>query len=153
MTKVSFADGDGRTARLWQNILLYNFKEIFEYLPIELQIYKYQEEYYKAIADCHKNGNSNKFIEFMLNMIVETLNEAIKVPSIELTNESININKLLSIMDINNPLTANIIMERLGIKSKETLRKQYLDPAIKQGLIKLTIPDKPTSKNQMYYKI
>lgn len=147
-----FSDGNGRTARLWQNIILYNFKEIFEYLPIESQIYKYQDEYYKAIADCHKNGNSNVFIEFMLHMIDETLNEVIETPSVQLTSETININKLLNIMEINEPLTANDIMERLGIKSKETLRKQYLHPAITQGFIKLTIPDKPTSKNQMYYK-
>ena len=44
------------------------------------------------------------------------------------------------------------IMEKLEIKSKETLRSKYLDPAIAKGLIKLTVPDKPTSKNQKYYK-
>ena len=44
-------------------------------------------------------------------------------------------------------------MHSLGIKSKETLRSTYLDPAIKEGVIALTIPDKPTSKNQMYYKV
>lgn len=32
-----FSDGNGRTVRLWQNILLYNWKESFEYLPIESQ--------------------------------------------------------------------------------------------------------------------
>lgn len=45
------------------------------------------------------------------------------------------------------------IMDKLGIKSKETLRSTYLDPAIKEGVIALTISDKPTSKNQMYYKV
>ena len=49
-------------------------------------------------------------------------------------------------------MTATEIMEKSGIKSKETLRGKYLDPAIKQGLVSLTIPDKSTSKNQMYYK-
>ena len=44
-------------------------------------------------------------------------------------------------------------MIKLNIKSKNTLRKQYLNPAIKQGLIALTIPDKPNSSKQMYYKI
>jgi len=44
-------------------------------------------------------------------------------------------------------------MDKLNIKSKENLGSMYLDPTIKQGLIKLTIPDKPTSKNQKYYKI
>ena len=50
-------------------------------------------------------------------------------------------------------MSANEIMNKLGIKSKETLRNTYLNPAIKSGLVRLTIPDKPTSKNQMYYKI
>ena len=50
-------------------------------------------------------------------------------------------------------MTATEIMDRLKIKSKETLRRAYLDPAIKEGVVALTIPDKPTSKNQMYYKV
>ena len=50
------------------------------------------------------------------------------------------------------PLSANEIMERLGIKSKETLRNSYLNPAIENGLIRMTLPDKPKSKNQRYFK-
>ena len=59
----SFTNGNGRMVRLWQNSLLYKWKNIFEYLPIESKIYKYQDEYYKAISKCHKNGNSNVFIK------------------------------------------------------------------------------------------
>ena len=147
-----FSDGNGRIARLWHNSLLYQWKDIFEYLPIESKIHKYQKEYYKAIAESHKNGNSNSFINFMLKMIDETLDEAISTSHLPITNELLNITKLLDIMEINTPLTANEIMIKLGIKSKETLRSQYLDPAIKQGFINLTIPNKPTSKNQKYYK-
>ncbi len=146
-----FTNGNGRMVRLWQNSILYKWKEIFEYLPIESKIYKYQDEYYDSIATCHKNANSNLFIEFMLKMIDETLDELVSTPH-TLTEETININKLLNVMDTNKPMTAIEIMEKLKIKSKETLRGQYLNPAIKQGLINLTIPDKPTSKNQMYYK-
>ena len=104
---------------------------------------------YKRIEE---NVNSNVFIEFMLKMIDETLDEAISTSHLPITNETININKLLVVMESGKPMTATEIMEKLGIKSKETLRGQYLDPAIKQGLVCLTIPDKPTSKNQMYYK-
>lgn len=147
-----FSDGNGRMARLWQNSLLYQWKDIFEYLPIESKIHKYQEEYYQAIAESNKNGNSNFFIDFMLKMIEETIDEAISTSRLPITNELININKLLDIMISNSPLSANEIMTKLGIKSKETLRSQYLDPAIKQELVHLTIPDKPTSKNQKYYK-
>ena len=153
MTKVSFADGNGRTVRLWQNILLSKWKEIFEYLPIESQIYKYQDDYYKAINNCNHNGESTEFVEFMLKMIDEVLDEAIKTSSAPITETGININKLLNVMEYNVPMTANKIMDKLGIKSKETLRATYLDPAIKEGVVALTIPDKPTSKNQMYYKV
>ena len=147
-----FTNGNGRTVRLWQNSILYKWKDIFEYLPIESKIHKYQDEYYDSIAKCHKNANSNVFIEFMLKMIDETLDEPISTSHLPITNETININKLLDVMESSKPMTANEIMEKLGIKSKETLRGQYLDPAIKQGLVNLTNPDKPTSKNQMYYK-
>ena len=58
----------------------------------------------------------------------------------------------LCLLEKNVPLSANEIMTRLNIKSKNTLRNQYLHPAIKQGLIKLTIPDKPNSSKQAYYK-
>ena len=81
------------------------------------------------------------------------LDETINTDSIQLTEEGININKLLNVMEYNIPMTANQIMEKLGIKSKETLRTTYLDPAIKKDVVRLTIPDKPTSKNQMYYKL
>ena len=147
-----FTNGNGRTVRLWQNSILYKWKDIFEYLPIESKIHKYQDEYYDSIAKCHKNANSNVFIEFMLKMIDETLDEAISTSHLPITNETININKLLDVMESGKPMTATEIMEKLGIKSKETLRGQYLDSAIKKGLVNLTIPDKPTSKNQMYYK-
>ena len=147
-----FTNGNGRMVRLWQNSILYQWKNIFEYLPIESKIQKYQDEYYHSITQCHKNANSNVFIEFMLKMIDETLDEAISTSHLPITNETININKLLDVMETGKPMTANEIMEKLEIKSKETLRGRYLDPAIKQGLVNLTIPDKPTSKNQMYYK-
>lgn len=147
-----FGDGNGRTARLWQNVLLTKWNPIFEYIPIESKIQKYQNEYYESIAMCHKNGNSNAFIEFMLKMIDETLDEVIQGVKRESKNISDQVNKLLEIMDLDIPISANEIMKRLGIKSKETLRGSYLNPAIENGLIRMTIPDKPNSKNQKYIK-
>ena len=136
-----------------QNILLSQWKEIFEYVPIESQIKKYQDKYYKVINNCNKNGNSNEFIEFMLQMINEVLEELLETIDKEISHISIYVSKLLDIMDYNIPMSSNEIMDKLGIKSKETLRANYIDPALENGLIKMTLPDKPTSKNQMYYKI
>ena len=148
-----FSDGNGRTARLWQNVILSKWKGLFEYLPIESQIHKYQDNYYKAINNCNHKGESTEFIEFMLEMIDAVLDETITTSLAPITEVGININKLLNVLEYNVPMTANEIMDKLGIKSKETLRATYLDPAIKEGVIALTIPDKPTSKNQMYYKL
>ena len=44
------------------------------------------------------------------------------------------------------------IMIELGYRDKKTVRK-YLDPLVKQGRIAMTIPDKPTSRNQKYITI
>lgn len=147
-----FSDGNGRIARLWQNVLLTKWNTFFEYIPLESYIEKYQNEYYDTISKCHINGNSNLFIEFILNMLDEALDDTLKNMDKEANNISIQVNKLLEVMDKDIPLSANEIMKRLNIKSKETLRNSYLNPAIKNGLVKMTIPDKPNSKNQRYIR-
>lgn len=50
-------------------------KRPFTYLPIESIIKKNQEEYYTAIQNCNNAGNSNEFIEFMLKIISESIDE------------------------------------------------------------------------------
>ena len=147
-----FSDGNGRTVRLWQNILLTKWKPIFEYVPIETAIKKYQNDYYKAIANCNAKGDSTEFIEFMLKMIDEVLDDLIKNANIEIKHINSYIAKLLDVMDYNIPMSIKEIMEKLGLKSRSSFIKTYLNPALEQGLIKMTIKDKPTSKNQRYYK-
>lgn len=147
-----FSDGNGRLARLWQNILLCKWKPVFEYIPIESFIKKYQQEYYNKIALCHSIGKSNDFIEFMLTVIDSTLDDILFNIQRECENISDQVNKLLSVLEDDIPYSANEIMKRLNIKSKETLRNTYLNPAIENGLIRMTIIDKPNSKNQKYIK-
>ena len=55
-------------------------------------------------------------------------------------------------MEYDVPYTAKRIMELLSLKSKETLREHYITPALEMGLIVMCIPDKPTSRNQMYIR-
>ena len=148
-----FSDGNGRTSRLWQNVMLSNWEEIFEYVPIESQIKKYQNEYYNTINNCNKNGTSTEFIEFMLKMIDETLLELLNATSVQSSHISSYVNKLLEVMETGVAMTSNEIMEKLGMKSRISFRDNYLNPALENGLIKMTNPDKPTSKNQMYYKV
>lgn len=70
-----FHDGNGRTARLWQTAILSNWEKAFTYLPIESMIKKNQEEYYTVIQNCNNVGESTEFIEFMLKMIDNTIDE------------------------------------------------------------------------------
>lgn len=148
-----FSDGNGRTARLWQNILLSNWKNIFEYVPIESQIKEYQDKYYKTIHNCNLKGNSTEFIEFMLKMIDEVLENLIENTSAEANYISTYVKKLLNVMKDQPAMTTKELMDKLGLKSRLSFRKNYIDPALKNGLIKMTNPEKPTSKNQSYYKV
>ena len=59
---------------------------------------------------------------------------------------------MLEVMEYDVPYTSSAIMEQLGLKLKENLRKNYINPAIELGVIKMTLPDKPNSKNQRYIK-
>ena len=68
-----FSDGNGRMGRFWQSLKLSNLSEVFEYLPIESVIKEHQIEYYKVLSICDKAGDSTAFIEFMLNLIYESL--------------------------------------------------------------------------------
>ena len=62
------------------------------------------------------------------------------------------VTKLLNVMEYDIPYSANELLSLLNIKSKETLRASYLNPALENGIIKMTLPDKPNSKNQKYVK-
>ncbi len=148
-----FSDGNGRMARLWQNVILTKWAEVFEYIPIETQIKKYQSDYYKAINDCNLSGNSTIFIEFMLKMIDETIKDLLKRTMTPTKHESGYVSKLLDIMEYGVAMSAAEMMNELGLKSRTSFTKAYLKPALEKGLIKMTIPNKPTSKNQMYYKV
>lgn len=148
-----FSDGNGRMARLWHTAILYNWRDVFEFIPIESQIEKFQQEYYDSIAQCHKNGNSNCFIEFMLELIDAVLVDVANQINRDNLETSEYVKRLLDVMELGVPYSANSLLEFLNLKSKETLRKNYIDPAINLGLIRMSLPDKPSSKNQRYIKL
>lgn len=147
-----FADGNGRMARLWHTAMLAKWKPVFEYIPIESQIEKFQNEYYEVIAKCHVEGESTRFIEFMLSRIDRILDDI--SAQIREDNEQLTeyLKRLLEVMEYDVPYTSNALMNKLGLKSKEGFRRNYLRPAIDMDLIRMTIPDKPNSRNQRYVR-
>jgi Fic family protein len=44
-----FADGNGRMGRLWQTLILSQWKSIFSDFPVESLIYLHQNDYYLAL--------------------------------------------------------------------------------------------------------
>ncbi len=148
-----FSDGNGRMARLWHTAILSKWKPVFEYIPIESQIEKFQDEYYETIAKCHVAGESTIFIEFMLSQIDKILDDISVQISEENEHLSESVKKLLEVMEYDIPYTSKALMEKLELKSREGFRRNYLHPAIELNLIRMTIPDKPNSRNQRYIKV
>jgi Fic family protein len=148
-----FSDGNGRMARLWHTAILSKWKSIFEYIPIESQIEKFQDEYYQAIAKCHVDGESTAFITFMLSQIDRILDEISVQVSEDSEQLSEYVKKLLDVMEYDIPYTRLALMEKLGLKSNEGFRRNYLHPAIELNLVRMTIPEKPNSRNQRYIKV
>lgn len=91
-----------------------------------------QQEYYDALGKSDRESDSSAFVELMLEIILDTLRETTVVGNgVE-------------------ELSATQIMERLDLSHRPTFRKNYLNPALAQGVIEMTIPDKPNSRNQRY---
>lgn len=147
-----FRDGNGRMGRLWQTALLKSWKPIFAWIPIESIIKDNQEEYYKAITYSTSEGKSNIFILFMLNCLDKAIEELLEDTKKHYNHINSQIKALLEVIE-SYPQSALELMEKLNLKSRLGFRNNYLNPAIDMGLIALTEPNKPTSKNQKYYKI
>lgn len=127
-----FHDGNGRTARLWQTAILSQWEKAFTYLPIESMIKKNQEEYYTAIQNCNKAGNSNEFIEFMLKVINETIDEMMDSKEMKDKSQlllSENEVKIIECIKRNVLISAKEIIEETSIADRTTRRilKKLLD--------------------------
>jgi Fic family protein len=84
-----FIDGNGRIGRLWQTLILSRWNELLAWLPVETVVYENQQGYYGALEKSQKTGDSEVFIEFMLNAILQALEE---LPNRKITDIFTDIN-------------------------------------------------------------
>ncbi len=70
-----FEDGNGRIGRFWQTLYLTKQYAIFRYVPMESLIEKKQQAYYAALEQSDRAGDSRVFVEFMLEIIRDALEE------------------------------------------------------------------------------
>lgn len=135
-----FVDGNGRTGRLWQSLILGKLHPLFEHLPVENMVYANQQAYYDAIGESSKQGQSGPFIDFMLAEIFKTLKARQGEPLPQTEDEfgtkfgeefgikfgikfGINEKRLLLMLHDNPSLTATDMADRLGI-SQRAVEKQ-----------------------------
>lgn len=145
-----FADGNGRMGRMWNTLLLYKWKPIFAWLPIETLIRERQDAYYDALGKADKAADATLFVEFLLSVIYDTLHEISQSQQGE-QDVSPSVKLLMEKLD-GDTLSAQQIMDRLGLKNRASFRKLYLVPALEHDLIEMEYPDKPNSSKQRYRK-
>ncbi len=149
-----FEDGNGRMGRLWQTLILSRWKPLFAFLPVETVIRERQEGYYAALAQADSAGESTPFVEFLLDALHVALNEAI-TSDVEHADPATDpdtdpAKKLLYVFREKPEQGIATLMAALGLSHRPTFRRNYLNPALAQGYVERTIPDKPNSPVQKY---
>jgi len=120
-----FNDGNGRVGRLWQSVILNQYKNIFGAIPIESVVRDNQENYYKALEDAGSMGESTPFIEFMLEIILKTLIKVKKenVPKNVPKNVPLKrLDKILTLISKNKNLTILELSIELNVTDKTIKR-------------------------------
>ena len=140
-----FADGNGRMGRLWQTLILARWNSLFADIPVESLIFEHQAEYYQALQESTRQTDSAPFISFMLRMILN----AVTASTLQVTPQvTPQVQRLLDV--IRGEMTRSELQNALVLRDRKSFRERYLKPALADGLIEMTIPDRPNSRLQKY---
>jgi Fic family protein len=140
-----FADGNGRMGRLWQSLILARWNPLFADIPVESLIFEHQAEYYQALQESTRQTDSAPFIAFMLRMILDTVTTSAPQVGPQVTPQ---VSELLAVFQ--GEMSREALQAAMGLSDRKSFRERYLKPALADGLIEMTFPDKPNSRLQQY---
>ena len=123
-----FSDGNGRTGRLWQTLLLSRWRPVLALLPVESAIRRWQADYYEALARSGATGSCESFVEFILEAIRESILPYAKPASAEDMNRALT----LAFLRDNSRSTVAQLAEHIGSskRSIERLLAQLKDEGV-----------------------
>lgn len=138
-----FADGNGRMGRLWQTLILSQWRQELAWLPVETLIHHQQERYYEILGLCDKTSDCTLFVTWMLQNVVAALKEGLETSFVvseemseemseeidaKLTEQEFSILRLLTATP---DLTARALAEIMGVSARTVER--YLQGLQAQG--------------------
>jgi len=143
-----FADGNGRMGRLWQTLILRNWKPLMGYLPVETVIRERQEAYYQVLAASDEQADATPFIEFILSALRDALHEAAGTDQVtdQVADQVALLMRTLGTGDMGSAE----LSQALGLSHRHTFRANYLNPGLEGDWIERTQPDSPRSPTQRY---
>jgi Fic family protein len=144
-----FQDGNGRMGRLWQTLILGQWRTVFTMLPIEGIIRDRQQDYYAALAQSDQAVDAAPFIEFMLRAILQAIEESTTGSDQVSVHQSDQVMRLVRALSRGQRSAADLMAE-LGLTHRPTFRNNYLHPALAAQLIEMVHPDTPRARNQKY---
>jgi len=91
-----------------------------------------------------KAAESTPFVEFMLQTILERI--------ISSGRETHQVTHQVEILlpALVGEMSRSELMQVMALKDRVNFKRIYLDPALADGLIEMTVPDKPNSRLQKY---
>lgn len=143
-----FADGNGRMGRLWQTLILRNWKPLLAYLPVETVIREREAAYYQVLAEADQLGEATPFIVFMLQALRDALQEAASTDQV-IDHVSDQVASLIRVLG-EHELGGAALLNALDLSHRPTLRENYLNPTLEGGWVERTQPDSPRSPTQRY---
>ena len=169
----TFADGNGRMGRLWHRLLLGQRRRLFIFVPADELILRRREKYCRALGEADRSGDCPGFAEFILEILRDSIREVYARcdQDTDQVGDQVNDQDSDQVSDQvrwygssvsgttagrliralgNETLSAAELMRRTGLSHMPAFRRNCLNPALGQGLIERTVPEKPRSSRQKY---